>query len=167
MEGRLVEEPLGSGDHEEKEADHGKRLPRVAAPEVVERESQKNDRDREPGDETRAPSQAEEVKRTLFETMAQGVIYQNAKGKIIFANPAAERILGLNVDQMKTRDSVDFLWKAIHEDGRDFTRESHPAFTALKTGKKVSVLGFGGMRFDSRTISKNPSVPSFEPLRKV
>ena len=42
----------------------------------------------------------------LFETMAQGVVYRNADGKIIAANPAAERILGLTVDQMKGRTST-------------------------------------------------------------
>jgi PAS domain S-box-containing protein len=38
---------------------------------------------------------SEEKYRTLFETMAQGVVYQDADGRIISANPAAERILGL------------------------------------------------------------------------
>jgi PAS domain-containing protein len=34
--------------------------------------------------------------RRLFETMAQGVIYYDATGKTIFANPSAERILGFS-----------------------------------------------------------------------
>ena len=38
--------------------------------------------------------------RMLFETMAQGVVYQSRDGQIISANPAAERILGLTIDQM-------------------------------------------------------------------
>ena len=38
--------------------------------------------------------ESEEKHRTLFETMSQGVVYQNSDGQIVSANPAAERILG-------------------------------------------------------------------------
>jgi PAS domain S-box-containing protein len=49
--------------------------------------------------------EASEVRyRTLFETMAQGVVYQDGEGRIISANPAAERILGLTTDQMRGHD---------------------------------------------------------------
>ena len=42
-----------------------------------------------------ALARREEKYRTLFETMVQGVVYQDAEGRIISANPAAEEILGL------------------------------------------------------------------------
>jgi len=45
--------------------------------------------------------------RTLFETMSQGIVYQNADGAIISANPSAQRILGLTLDQMQGRTSID------------------------------------------------------------
>ena len=48
---------------------------------------------------------SEERYRTLFETMAHGVVYQNETGTIISANPAAERILGVTLDQMQRRTS--------------------------------------------------------------
>ena len=73
----------------------------------------------------------------LFKTMTLGVVYQNAAGAIISANLAAERILGLSFDQMTGRTSLDPRWKAIHEDGSDFSGETHPSMVALKTGKKV------------------------------
>ncbi|HWR28424.1 MAG TPA: chemotaxis protein CheB, partial [Negativicutes bacterium] len=41
--------------------------------------------------------------RVLFETMPQGVVFLNQEGQIINANSAAERILGLSLDQMKQR----------------------------------------------------------------
>src|SRR4030042_1092723 len=65
--------------------------------------------------------------RALFETMAQGVVYQDAGGKIISANPAAGRILGLTIDQILGRESVDPRWKSIHENGTDFPGEEHPS----------------------------------------
>ena len=80
---------------------------------------------------------SEEKHRTLFETMAQGVVYQNAEGYIISANPAAERTLGLTLDEMLGRKSIDPRWKAIHKDGSDFPGDTHPAMVALRTGKEV------------------------------
>ncbi|MDZ7820879.1 MAG: PAS domain S-box protein [Candidatus Marinimicrobia bacterium] len=56
---------------------------------------------------------SEKKYRLLFETMSQGVVYQDAKGKIFSANPAAQRVLSLTLDQMKGRTSVDARWKAV------------------------------------------------------
>jgi len=87
--------------------------------------------------------ESEEKYRTLFETMIQGVVYQDASGQIISVNPAAERILGLTLDQMQGRTSIDPSWKAIHEDGSDFPGETHPGMVSLKTGKSVQDVVMG------------------------
>ncbi|MBN2240672.1 MAG: PAS domain S-box protein [Dehalococcoidales bacterium] len=87
--------------------------------------------------------ESEERYRTLFETMSQGVVYQSASGEIVMANPAAERILGLTVDQMMGRTSGDPQWRSIHEDGTDFPGEEHPSMIALKTGKPVTDVIMG------------------------
>ena len=83
------------------------------------------------------------IVQKLFETMSHGVVYQNDKGKIILANHAAERILGLTVDQMIGRTSVDKRWRAINEDGTSFPGETHPSMIALESGKVVdnTVMG--------------------------
>ena len=81
---------------------------------------------------------SEEKYRTLFNTMTQGVVYQDASGKIISANPAAERILGVSTDQMMGLTSMDPRWKAIKEDGSDFPGDMHPIPVALRTGKEVN-----------------------------
>ena len=65
----------------------------------------------------RALTESEERHRRLFETMDQGVAYQSADGVIISANPAAEKILGLTLDEMRGKTSMDPAWKAIREDG--------------------------------------------------
>ena len=81
--------------------------------------------------------------QTLFETMAQGVVYQNANGEIISANQAAERILGLSLDQMQGRTSTDPRWRASRPDGTDFPGSEHPAMLALKTGQPVHDVMMG------------------------
>ena len=80
---------------------------------------------------------SEEEHRHLFETMAQGVIYQDADGKIISANPAAERILGLTLDQMQGKTSMDPHWQMVKEDGTPVTGTEHPTMIALQAGEKV------------------------------
>jgi len=111
-----------------------------------------------------AVRESEEKHRNLFETMAQGVVYQSASGEIVSANPAAQTILGLSLDQLQGRTSMDPRWRAIHEDGSDFSGEAHPAMVALKTGKKVEnvVMGvFNPIHEDYRWIRIN-AVPQFK-----
>jgi two-component system, cell cycle sensor histidine kinase and response regulator CckA len=106
----------------------------------------------------------EERYRTLFETMAQGVVYQDAAGRVIAANPAAERILGLTLDQMRGRTSEDARWQSIHEDGSAFLGDMHPAMVACRTGQPVQdvVMGvFNPIAKEYRWINVN-AVPVFD-----
>ncbi|HMQ51958.1 MAG TPA: PAS domain S-box protein [Anaerolineae bacterium] len=108
---------------------------------------------------------SEEKYRTLFETMAQGVVYQDSKGYITAANPAAERILGLPLEQMQGRNTADPRWHTIREDGSPFPSEALPAMVALRTGREVHdvVIGlFNPMRNGHRWINLN-CVPQFRP----
>ncbi|MCP4582286.1 MAG: PAS domain S-box protein [candidate division Zixibacteria bacterium] len=108
---------------------------------------------------------SEEKYRNLFETMAQGVIYQNVSGEIISANPAAAKILGLTLDQMQGRTSIDHRWKSIHEDGSDFPGQDHPAMEALRTGKEINdvIMGIFNPSNDCYRWIKINSVPQFKP----
>ena len=106
----------------------------------------------------------EEKYRSLFETMAFGVVYQDINGNIISANHAAEKILGLSFNQMKRKASKDPKWKNIQEDGTDFPDEIHPARVALKTGKTVKdvVMGvFDPKKEETRWIKIN-ATPQFK-----
>ncbi|MDO8725147.1 MAG: PAS domain-containing sensor histidine kinase [Candidatus Methanoperedens sp.] len=101
--------------------------------------------------------------RILFETMATGVIFQDAQGNITYANPAAQSIFGLTLDQMKGVISKYQYLQAINEDGTDFLVENHPSIVALKTGKKVNdvVIGvFNAKKEEYRWINFN-AVPRF------
>lgn len=80
---------------------------------------------------------SEQNHRLLFETMSPGVVYQAADGKIISANPASEKILGLTFEQMIGKTSMDPRWRMVTEDGRTVPGSEHPAMIALKTGEKV------------------------------
>ncbi len=75
--------------------------------------------------------------RILFETLPLGVIHQNAAGEIISANPASQEILGITMDQMRGKTSMDTRWKMIHEDGSEVPGSEHPSMIALSTREKV------------------------------
>ena len=81
--------------------------------------------------------------RGLFDTMAQGVVYLNTDGEITSANAAAERILGLSLDEMTRRESLEPRWRVIHEDGSEFAPEAHPSMVALRTGEPVRNVVMG------------------------
>jgi PAS domain-containing protein len=71
--------------------------------------------DRKQGEEILRKS--ERKYRQLYETMAQGVVYHASDGNITSANPAAQRILSVSLDQMQGRTSLDPRWSTIREDG--------------------------------------------------
>ena len=106
-----------------------------------------------------------ERERALFETMPIGVVYQAADGSITGANPAAERILGLSLDQMQGRTSVDPRWRAVRADGSDFPGEEHPAMVALRSGERVHgvVMGVFNPAADTQTWIRVDATPLFEP----
>lgn len=81
--------------------------------------------------------------QVLFETMNQGVIYFDANGIIFLANPSAQRILGLSLDQMLGKTVSYLRWKTIREDGTDFPDDQYPTTTVLRTGQPVSGVVMG------------------------
>lgn len=109
--------------------------------------------------------ESERKYRTLFETMAQGILFYGQDGKIISANPAAERILGLTIDQMQARTSTYLRWRTIHEDGTDFPEETHPSMVALRTGKTMHnvVMGVLLPKTDHYIWLNITAVPQFMP----
>lgn len=108
--------------------------------------------------------ESEEKHRFLFENTIQGVVYQDANDKIIYANKAAERILGLTFDQMEGLSSIDPRWKSIHEDGTNFPGEDHPSTITLRTGQPVknTVMGVFNPLTNSYTWININSIPKFK-----
>jgi PAS domain S-box-containing protein len=108
---------------------------------------------------------SDERYRDLFESMVQGVVYQNASGNIVAANPAAERILGQTVAQMMGVTSVDPRWRCIHEDGSPFPGEQHPSMTSLRTGQPVKnvIMGVYHPQDEGYHWIRVDAIPCFKP----
>lgn len=82
----------------------------------------------------RALSITDAQQRSTIAVISDGVVMQDADGRIVLSNPAAAEILGLSVDQMAGLTSLDPRWKSIRPDGSDFPGEEHPAMVTLRTG---------------------------------
>ena len=111
-------------------------------------------------------NQSERLKKYshLYNSMHQGVVYQNADGYITDANPAAQLMLGLSLAQLQGRKSIDSRWKAILQDGSDFPGEEHPAMLSLKSGNPIRdvVMGVYHPEKDSHVWILVNAEPIFE-----
>lgn len=87
-----------------------------------------------PGQKADALRDSETHFRKLLEVMSQGVIYQDAEGRVIDANSAALGMLGLTLDDIRGRTPHDPRWRVICADGTDFPPDLHPSLIALRTG---------------------------------
>ena len=115
-------------------------------------------------DATRLPQdESEERFRSILASMAEGVVFLDAEGRITFCNPGAERILGLSADQILGNNPRDPTWTVIREDGSLFPSAEQPARVTLRTGRPCTGVIMGLHRPDGKTIWI--SVNS-EPLRR-
>jgi PAS domain S-box-containing protein len=108
---------------------------------------------------------SEEKFRFLFDNMAHGVVYQNADGLITLANKAAHAILGLSMDQMQGRSSMDPEWHAVREDNTPFPGEQHPGMLSIKTGRVIKdvIMGVHNPVKGDKTWVNINSTPLFRP----
>ena len=103
--------------------------------------------------------------RLLHDTMLQGVVFQDAEGKIISMNPFAESILGKGPEEFIGSSSVDEEHLTIHEDGTPYPGREHPAMMALRTGKEVkgAVMGYYRQWEKAYRWISITAVPLFRP----
>lgn len=78
---------------------------------------------------------SEKKYKLLFETMNQGVVFHNKEGYITSCNLKAEEILGLSLNEMQGKTTMDPRWKMIDEQGNQVSGDYHPSSIALRTKK--------------------------------
>ncbi|WP_207420666.1 ATP-binding protein [Desertivirga brevis] len=73
----------------------------------------------------------------ILETMAEGVGIIDLSGKLTYANPMAQQILGLSQSAIQERTYHDPKWENLQIDGSPLPHEMHPMSITLRTGKPV------------------------------
>lgn len=86
---------------------------------------------------------SEERYRIVVTSLNEGIVLQDAKGRVSTSNNAAESILGLTADQFAGRVPPNKGWRIFHEDGSPFPTELNPAAIALRTGEVQSNVIMG------------------------
>ena len=106
--------------------------------------------------------------RMLFETMIQGVVYFDINGAIIAANPSAEKIIGLSLEEMKNHSVDDEIWQAVKYDGSKCEKNDIPVIRAIKTGNEVknAILGIYNSKQEKQRWIIINAVPQFETNQK-
>jgi len=119
-----------------------------------------------PGSSTRPTSveEGEALYRAALTALGEGVIIQDADSTIVAANAAAPRILGLTMDQLLGRTSLDPGWRVVHRDGSPFRGDTHPVPVALREHRAVRDVVMGVPRPDG-TIGW--IMVNVEPIRGV
>ena len=72
---------------------------------------------------------------SAFNVLIEGFIIHDTSLKAISANQAASDILGITLEEILNRESIDLERDSLHEDGTPFKREDHPSVKTLLTGK--------------------------------
>lgn len=86
---------------------------------------------------------SEERYRSVVETMDEGVLITDAKGRVLSWNPATLRILDVTADELSRRPMNSRRWKAVDSQGNPLPMSEFPGLIALRTGEPAStdVLG--------------------------
>ena len=100
----------------------------------------------------RGPAQpSAELFRAIIDHLAEGVVIQDATGRVITANPAAEAILGVPRAELIGTMPTDARWNAIREDGSPWTGD-YPSLVTLATGAPQREVIKGVQRPDGRRV---------------
>ena len=92
-------------------------------------------------EEKKAEAEASESRSKLsflFETMAQGVVFQNGKGIIMEVNAAACRLLGRTKEELLGRPAYGQSWKMVNEEMAPIKDDDRPSYLAIKSGKSIT-----------------------------
>lgn len=79
----------------------------------------------------------------LLET---GVVIQDAETRIVYANPVAQDLLGLDSPELVGRSSHDGDWAVIHSDGRPMPGHEHPVPRAIAERRTIRNIVMGVWR---------------------
>lgn len=100
----------------------------------------------------------EAMYQSVFRSMSEGLVVHNMDGSIREANAAAERVLGLSIEQLSGRLPLDPRWRLVRPDhspvGSDFipseitTRTGEPSQTIIGVHRPTGELAWLDVRAD-------------------
>jgi PAS domain S-box-containing protein len=89
---------------------------------------------------------------SVVAAMQEGVVLQYADGRVGACNASAQRILGIDAEQLIGLTSINPEWRLIYEDGTPFPESELPSQVTLRTGQPCSNVVLGAQRPDDHII---------------
>ena len=106
--------------------------------------------------------------RLAVDALNEGVILQEASGRIAIWNKSAEKIFGMTAEACLGRPSIDMDWPTIHPDGTKFRSEDHPGMVTLRTSEPCHDVPMGVLKSNGEVkwISINTKPVFYSPGKK-
>ncbi|MEJ2291463.1 MAG: diguanylate cyclase [Deinococcales bacterium] len=82
-----------------------------------------------------ALAHSDRQQRQILASLHDGVVLQDAEGRIIYANASAARILGTSLPELLDPTHAQAPWDPAHHGGRPQPTPDHPAVRALRSGQ--------------------------------
>lgn len=106
---------------------------------------------------------SEERYRRLLDSIDKGILVQDGRGRIVSANAAAARFLGVTEEELLGETFEREAWSLMDESGHAITWRDLPATRALRTGKVVdsTLIGVYSPRLHGYSWFSVTAVPQF------
>ncbi len=112
----------------------------------------------------RAAEERGRMLERILDTTAAGILLTDPEGRFEYANPAAERILGLERSAIGDRSYRDPDWGICAPDGGPFPDEQLPVARVLRTGEAVTDVEHGVEHADGgRVVLSVNAAPLEDP----
>jgi diguanylate cyclase (GGDEF)-like protein/PAS domain S-box-containing protein len=95
------------------------------------------------GPEEHGQSNSILTSRGFLDSLSEGLVFHDCRGKIVDFNQSALTLLGLTRDQLLGRTSYDVVWGVVREDGSVFPGDEHPAMVTLRTSQPCTKVLMG------------------------
>ncbi|MFV8391894.1 ATP-binding protein [Flavobacterium sp. LB2P6] len=99
-----------------------------------------------------ALKESEQRYRELLNNLDVGVILHNKDASIIFSNPKASRLIGLNKNQMNGKQIYNSVWEFIKEDYKPLAQENYPVNEILNNKKPIKNFIIGIQKSENTSI---------------
>ena len=97
----------------------------------------------------RALRASEQQFQQLVQNMSVALVVHGPDGRILFSNPTADRLLGLTLEQLKTKEIIASEWHFVHENGTSMHTSEYPINRVLASGQPVTNFIIGLDRSDA------------------
>jgi PAS domain S-box-containing protein len=87
--------------------------------------------------------ESEERHRSVVEALGEGVVLQEASGRIISFNRFAGEVFGISAEEALGQTSTSRDWSTVREDGSPLPGAEHPSMRTLRTGRPETGVVMG------------------------